>query len=265
MSFTLQVLGTASAMPSSDKNPSAQALTVSGRLFLIDCGEGTHQRMRQMHLSFLKVEAIFISHIHGDHIFGLFGVLSTMAMYNRLQDLHIFGPEALRPIIRFYLSYFADGNNYKIEFHEVNASSLTPIWESKNVKVSAFPLKHRIDCFGYRFDEVCTDRMLEKRPAASYAYCSDTMPFPELALYLKGVRTIYHEATYTKELADKAPKYFHSTTVDAAQCALEAGAKMLLVGHYSSRVKDREIFERECKEIFANSRAVDDGDIIEID
>ena len=188
-----------------------------------------------------------------------------MAMYNRLQDLHIFGPEALRPIIRFYLSYFADGNNYKIEFHEVNARSLTPIWESKNVKVSAFPLKHRIDCFGYRFDEVCTERMLEKRPAASYAYCSDTMPFPELALYLKGVRTIYHEATYTKELADKAPKYFHSTTVDAAQCALEAGAKMLLVGHYSSRVKDREIFELECKEIFANSRAVDDGDIIEID
>ena len=115
MSFTLQVLGTASAMPSSDKNPSAQALTVSGRLFLIDCGEGTQQRMRQMHLSFLKVEAIFISHIHGDHVFGLFGVLSTMAMYNRLQDLHIFGPEALRPIIRFYLSYFADGNNYKIE------------------------------------------------------------------------------------------------------------------------------------------------------
>ena len=111
MSFTLQVLGTASAMPSSDKNPSAQALTVSGRLFLIDCGEGTQQRMRQMHLSFLKVEAIFISHIHGDHVFGLFGVLSTMAMYNRLQDLHIFGPEALRPIIRFSRSCFADGNN----------------------------------------------------------------------------------------------------------------------------------------------------------
>ena len=130
MNFTLNVLGTASALPTTERNPSAQVLDVHGRLFLIDCGEGTQKRMRQMHLSMLKVEAIFISHIHGDHIFGLFGLLSTMAMYNRLQSLHIFGPEALRPIINFYLSFFADGNNYEIEFHEVKAKGLEEIFDN---------------------------------------------------------------------------------------------------------------------------------------
>lgn len=138
MSFTLQILGTASAMPISDRNSSAQVLNVHGRLFLIDCGEGTQRRFRQLHLSFLKVEAIFISHIHGDHVFGLFGILSTMAMYNRRQTLHVFGPQALQGILRFYKSYFGDGDNYEIEFHEIKTSSLTPVWTSRKVQVSAF-------------------------------------------------------------------------------------------------------------------------------
>ena len=112
MNFSLRILGAASAMPISEMNPSAQALTVQGRLLLIDCGEGLQQRMRQMHLSFLKVQAVFISHIHGDHVFGLFGLLSTMAMYGRTEVLHIFGPEALGSIIKFYLSWFGDGMNY---------------------------------------------------------------------------------------------------------------------------------------------------------
>ncbi|HCY73689.1 MAG TPA: ribonuclease Z [Rikenellaceae bacterium] len=265
MSFSLQILGTASAMPISDRNPSAQALNVSGRLFLIDCGEGTQQRMRQMHLSFLRVEAIFISHIHGDHIFGLFGVLSTMSMYNRTQPLHVFGPEALRSIIRFYLSYFADGSNYEIIFHEVKVRSLTVIWESKNVKVSAFPLDHKIECYGYRFDEVLSKRSLEKRRAVSYAYCSDTQPFPELVDYVRGSTVLYHETTYTKQLSDKASKYFHSSTQDAARLALEAGVEKLLIGHYSSRERNSQVFEAECREIFPNTIAVNDCDVIEIE
>lgn len=265
MSFTLQILGTASAMPISDKNPSAQVLNVQGRLFLIDCGEGTQQRFRQLHLSFLRVEAVFISHIHGDHVFGLLGLFSTMAMYNRREPLHVFGPQALLGIIRFYKSYFGDGDNYDIEFHEVKVSDLTPVWTSKRVKVSAFPLKHKIECYGYRFDELLSERELAKHPAASYAYCSDTMPFAELAGYVSGVGTLYHEATYPEAFADKASKYYHSSTCDAALCAQTAGVGRLLVGHYSSRERDIKVYENECRRIFENSFAVNDCDTFEID
>lgn len=265
MSFKLQILGTASAMPISERNSSAQVLDVHGRLFLIDCGEGTQKRMRQMHLSMLKVEAIFISHIHGDHIFGLFGLLSTMAMYNRLQSLHIFGPEALRPIINFYLSFFADGNNYEIEFHEVKAKGLEEIFDNGKLKVSAFPLKHKIECYGYRFDEILSERQALKREASSFAYCSDTMAFPELSEYVKGVKLLYHECTYTEEMAQKAIQYYHSTTKDAAECALKAEVGKLILGHYSSRIRDISIFEKECQEIFPNTVAADDCDVFEID
>ncbi len=265
MSFTLQILGTASAMPISDKNPSAQVLDVQGRLFLIDCGEGTQQRFRQLHLSFLKVEAVFISHIHGDHVFGLLGLFSTMAMYNRREPLQVFGPQALQGIIRFYKSYFGDGDNYDIEFHEVKTAGLAPVWTSKRVKVSAFPLSHKIECYGYRFDELLSERELSKRKAASYAYCSDTMPFEGLADYVKGVGTLYHETTYPMSCADKAGKYYHSTTFDAARCAEKAGAGRLLTGHYSSRERDLRVYERECRQIFENSFAASDCDVFEID
>lgn len=264
MNFSLQILGAASAMPISEMNPSAQALTVQGRLLLIDCGEGTQQRMRQMHLSFLKVEAIFISHIHGDHIFGLFGVLSTMAMYNRTEALHIFGPEALGPVLKFYQSFWGDGTNYEIVFHKVSVNGLEEVFASKHVRVSAFPLKHKIECYGYRFDEIRSARQLEKAPARSYAYCSDTMPFEALPEYVRGVDVLYHETTYPVEFAEKAAARFHSTTEDAARCAAAAGAGRLLIGHYTSRVRDHDLFAREAAAIFPDTVAVKDGDIFEI-
>ena len=265
MNFSLRILGAASAMPISEMNPSAQALTVQGRLLLIDCGEGLQQRMRQMHLSFLKVQAVFISHIHGDHVFGLFGLLSTMAMYGRTEVLHIFGPEALGSIIKFYLSWFGDGMNYQIEFHKVSARGLEEVFSSRHVRVSAFPLRHKIECYGYRFDLIQSERELAKYGGPrSYAYCSDTMPFPELAGYVRGVKVLYHEATYPMDFAGKAAARFHSTTEDAARCALEAGAGRLLIGHYTSRVRDRAIFEREAARIFPNVTAVSDGDEFEL-
>ena len=159
MNFTLTILGSASALPFSDRNPSAQALSVHGRLFLLDCGEGTQQRIRQEHLSFVKIEAVFISHIHGDHCFGLFGLLSTMSLYHRVAPLHIFGPQNLGPIIKFYLSYFGQDLGYEIVFHPITAKSPvviagTPAMTTKNVTVTAFPLNHKMDCYGYRFDEI---------------------------------------------------------------------------------------------------------------
>ena len=260
MNFTLTILGSASALPFSDRNPSAQALSVHGRLFLLDCGEGTQQRIRQEHLSFVKIEAIFISHIHGDHCFGLFGLLSTMSLYHRTGDLHIYGPQNLGPILKFYLSYFGQDLGYEIVFEPLSNGKTI---ELPFVNVTAFELNHKIDCYGFRFDEVVTPRRNPWKPR-SYAYVSDTAPFQELAEYVKGVDILYHEATYPKGMEDKAAQYFHSTTLQAASCAREAGAGKLLIGHYSSRVKDIATLGEECREIFPESFTVNDGDIFEI-
>lgn len=260
MNFTLKIMGTASAMPISDRNPSAQVLSVHGRLFLIDCGEGTQQQMRRMHVSFLKVEAVFITHIHGDHLFGLFGLLSSMAMYGRTGKLDVYGPRALGSVLKFYDSFFGEGSNFEIEFHAVECDSPVLIHESKNVRVSAFPLRHKIECYGYRFDGIPSGRHPE---VSSYAYCSDTVSFPELAEYVKGVRLLYHEATYMQDMSDKAALRWHSTTVDAARCALAAGAGKLVVGHYSSRITDFDAYLAECTAIFPDTVAAKDGDIFD--
>lgn len=268
MNFTLTILGSASALPFSDRNPSAQALSVHGRLFLLDCGEGTQQRIRQEHLSFVKIEAVFISHIHGDHCFGLFGLLSTMSLYHRVAPLHIFGPQNLGPIIKFYLSYFGQDLGYEIVFHPLTAKSPVviagvPAMTTKNVTVTAFPLNHKMDCYGYRFDEIVSPRRNPWKPR-SYAYVSDTAPFPELASYVKDVDLLYHEATYPAGMEDKAQQYYHSTSLQAAQCARDAGARQLIIGHYSSRIKDISSLAEECREIFPESFTVNDGDIFEI-
>ena len=260
-------MGTASAMPISDRNPSAQMLEVHGRLFLIDCGEGTQKQMRRMHLSFVKVEAIFISHIHGDHVFGLFGLLNSMAMYGRSAPLDIYGPQALGNILGFYGKYFTDPSQFELRFHPVSNAGPLTIHESKWVSVSAFPLRHKIECYGYRFDEKVTARHMAEDPGyvpASYAYCSDTMPFDQLPSYVKGVRALYHEATYMDEMSDKAAARFHSTTSGAARCALLSGAGRLLVGHYSSRITDFDAYIAECRAVFENTVALRDGDVIEI-
>ena len=260
-------MGTASAMPISDRNPSAQMLTVNGRLFLIDCGEGTQKAMRKAHLSFVKVEAIFISHTHGDHLFGLFGLLNSMAMYGRTGKLDIYGPQPLGNILNFYKNYFGEGTNFDIVYHPLTSKEPELVHTSKWVTVTAFPLNHKIDCYGFRFDEIVTERHRIENPAyqgKSYAYCSDTAPFPELASYVRGVNCLYHEATYQDEMADKALARFHSTTSQAAKCALEAGAGRLLVGHYSSRIVDFDAFIAECRAVFPETVAARDGDIFEI-
>lgn len=241
-------------------------LSVHGRLFLLDCGEGTQKQIRLAHLSFLKIEAIFITHIHGDHLFGLFGLLNSMAMYGRTGVLHIYGPAALGNILRFHQSFFGEGTNYEIKFCPVSCKVPEVVHISKWVRVSAFPLDHKIECYGYRFDEILTPRHEadpDYRPK-SYAYCSDTKPFPELCEWVKGVDLLYHEATYQDAMADKAAARFHSTTRQAAQCAKSAGARKLVVGHYSSRISDFESYLSECREVFEQTYAAAEGDVFDI-
>lgn len=264
MNFTLTTIGTASAMPVVGRNQSAQVLQVHGRLFLIDCGENTQQGIRAAGLSFVKIEAVFISHLHGDHVFGLFGLLSTMGMYGRTGKLAIFGPSSLANMIRFFKTWYGEELNYEIEFHEVKARGLEQIYLSKYVKVSAFPLQHKIETYGYRFDAVPSAKHPREAHLPSYAYASDTAPFEKLVEYVKGVDVLYHESTYTQEMADRALSRHHSTSVDAARCAAQAGVRTLILGHYSSRCRDIGQFLDECRPVFAQSYAAVDGDVFEI-
>lgn len=324
MNFTLNVLGTASALPTTERYPSAQVLDVHGRLFLIDCGEGTQMRMRKAGISFLKIEHICISHIHGDHIFGFFGLLSTMGMLGRSADLSIYGPRAFGPVLKFFLSYFGEGIKFEINFVPLEMKEPQLVYENKVMEVLAFPLRHRIDTFGFIFREKTPPLNVRKeaisqyhltlgeigalkrgedvvRPAGpdtepsvangfvpcsgtdeplvirneqaaylpfsprSYAYCSDTSPFPELSEWVKGVDLLYHEATFPSEMAEMAEKTFHSTTLQAAECASKAGVGRLLVGHYSSRFQDVSFYLDQIRSIFPNSDLAHDGDCIELE
>ena len=296
------MLGTASAMPVATRNQSAQALQVHGRLFLMDAGEGVQTQMVRYRVPMAKLEAVFISHVHGDHVYGLFGLLSTFGMGGRMVPLHVYGPANLRPFINFFLSY-NDWLPYEIVFHPVNTRFPEVVFETKSVTVTAFPLLHGIETYGYIFREkepqwnvrkeciaeyglTLTEIGTLKRgedvvredgtviPLAeaaykpfvprSYAYVSDTAVFPGEAEVLKDVTVLYHEATFLQEHEDKAAARFHSTTLQAARVALDAGVSRLLIGHYSSRNLDHRLYEAECRTVFPETYAALDGDVFEI-
>ena len=302
MNFTLNVLGTASALPTTERYPSAQVLNVRGRLFMIDCGEGAQIQLRRAGVSFLRIEHICLSHIHGDHIFGLFGLLSTMAMLGRTAPLNIYAPKSFAPILDFFKTRFGEGILYEINYVVLGMSSPEIVYENRNVELLAFPLNHRVETFGYiirekmppfnvhkeaiaryglslseigtlkrgedvvREDEVIANAEAAYRPynPRSYAYCSDTAPFAELAQWIKGVSVLYHEATFPEEMTEMAAKTFHSTTLQAAQCAKDAGVGRLLVGHYSSRYLSVDFYLDELRSVFPESYLTRDMDVVEI-
>lgn len=302
MNFTLNVLGTASALPTTERYPSAQVLNVRGRLFMIDCGEGAQIQLRRAGVSFLKIEHICLSHVHGDHIFGLFGLLSTMGMLGRTAPLAIYAPASLSPTLEFFRTNFGEGLLYEIEHVVLEMTSPEIVYENRNVELLAFPLNHRVETFGFmirekmpqfnvhkdaiaryglslaeigtlkRGEDVVRESVVIKNTEAaylpfkprSYAYCSDTAPFPELAQWVAGVNVLYHETTFPAEMAEMAEKTFHSTTLQAAQCALDAGVGRLLVGHYSSRFPSVEFYLDELRSVFPESYLTKDMDEIEI-
>lgn len=302
MDFTLKVMGSASAKPVAERFQSAQVLSVRGRSFLIDCGEGVQIRLQQFGVSPMKIDSIFISHIHGDHVFGIFGLLSTMGMLSRPTPLNIYAPVSFGPILKFFLSYYGEGVGFEIRHIPLKAKEPEVIYETKSFEVLAFPLRHGIETFGFLFrekkpqlnvwkhmlsryeftlteigtlkrgedvvrgDEVirCADAAYEPWEPRSFAYCSDTAPFPELAGWVRGVDLLYHETTYTSAYADLAAARGHSTTLQAAQCALDAGAGRLVIGHYSSRERDASVYEAECRTLFPETFAASDGSVFDI-
>ena len=297
------MLGTASAMPSGDRNQSAQALQVHGRLFLLDCGEGTQYAMARYRIPMMKLDSVFITHIHGDHVFGIFGLLSTLGMKGRQMPLNVYAPVNFGPILKFFLSYYGEGIGYEIRFTPLKMSAPETILETKSIKVEAFPLNHAIETFGFRISEkeppfnvrkeaieeyglTLTEIGTIKRgedvfradgsvirlsevgykpfQPRSYAYVSDTAVFPEEADWLRGTTVIYHESTYLQELEDQAAQRHHSTTLQAAALARDAGAGKLLIGHYSSRNSDTAAYQAECRTIFPETYATTDGESYEI-
>ena len=302
MNFTLRVLGSASAKPVPERHQSAQVLSVHGRSFLIDCGEAVQRQLLRYRVPMMKIDSIFLSHIHGDHIFGLFPLLSTLGMQARTAPLNIYAPSGFGPILKFFLSYFGEGLAFEIRHIPLQMKEPEVIYKTKSVEVSAFPLDHKIDTFGFLFREKeppfnvrkecipayglsLTEIGTLKRgedvlredgtviPAAeaaykpfvprSYAYCSDTAVFPEEAAFLRGVRFLYHETTFLMEHADNAYKRFHSTTLEAARLAAEIGAEHLYIGHFSSRNREGALYEAECRTLFPATTAVSDGDVVD--
>ena len=293
------VLGRASAKPTAKSHPSAQVVNVNEQYYLVDAGEGTQQQMFRMGINPLKLRAVFISHLHGDHVFGLFPMLSTMGLCGRQMPLKVYAPRPFGEILEYHLRYFDSQLPYEVEWVEVDTTSHQIIFENKTLEVWSVPLRHRVPCSGYHFKEKRPELNVDKFKITkynlsiaqivaakrgedisledgtvvanseltylpfeprSYAYLSDTSRSAVAAERVKGVTLLYHEATYTKEFARDAKERGHSTAVDAAQIAVTAGAERLLLGHFSSRYKSPEVLLDEAKEIFENSALAEEGE-----
>jgi ribonuclease Z len=298
------ILGSSSALPTSGRFPSAHVLNVHERLFLVDCGEGTQMQLRKTKTGFAKINHIFISHLHGDHVFGLYGLLSTFSLMGRKNPIHLYAPEKYEIILKSHLLDFDINLSFNIDFVPLSGKNPVEILDDKYLTVTSFPLQHRVPAYGFLFREKISDRNIIKecidkyqiplvripaikkgedfitkdgivikneeltlppRKPLSYAYCSDTKYFKRLATFVKGVDLLYHEATFDKTKADLAEITGHSTTLDAAKTALDAGVVALVIGHFSARYKDITPLVDEARTIFPNTIAAIDGMTLEVE
>jgi ribonuclease Z len=302
MTFSVTILGSNSALPTTKRYPTAQVLNVSGRFFLIDCGEGTQLQLRKNKIKFSRINNIFISHLHGDHVFGLIGLISTFGLLGRTNDLHIYAHSDLEKILTPQINYFCKDIKFGVIFHHLNTKKPELIFEDKNLTVTSFPLKHRVPTCGFLFKEKQKEPNIKKEaiakyelsiaeivrikkgeplyidnvpvpeeellipppPPRSYAFCSDTGYNTAMLQVIKGVDLLYHEATFADEHKELAKKTTHSTAKQAASIAKEANAGKLLLGHFSSRYDDLSILEKEAREIFPETYIVNDGEVWDV-
>ncbi|GIM59191.1 ribonuclease Z [Capnocytophaga canimorsus] len=294
----ITILGCHSATPRANARPSSQVLEMRGHLFLIDCGEGSQMALRNANVKFSRIKHIFISHLHGDHFFGLPGLISTFQLLGRETELHIYGPKGIKEAILLLLKLGGAWSSFYIHFHELESGVSEILLDDEKVQVRTIPLKHRVYTNGFLFQEKQTERRLnidaiqnygvqicdyqnikngkdielengevvpneilsfDPIPPQSYAYCSDTLYFEALADAIQGVRVIYHESTFLKQHNDLATKTMHSTAFQAGLTAKKANAETLILGHYSSRYSDKKLFLNEAQEIFPNVHLSEDG------
>ena len=294
----LTILGCYAATPRSFTNPTSQVLEIRNRLFLIDCGEGTQVQLRRNKIKFSKINHIFISHLHGDHFYGLVGLVSTFMLLNRTTDLHIYGPKGIKEVITLQLRLSNSWTNYGLFFHELEATESEVIYEDEKVLVKTIPLKHRIYTNGFLFQEKIGDRKLnldavqnfeidqcyyqkikngkditledgriiendkltfDPIPTKSYAFCSDTVYDETIIPNIQNVDILYHESTFLQQEESLAAKTMHSTAKQAATIALKANVKQLVLGHYSTRYASIALFKEEAQTIFPEVLLADDG------
>ena len=294
----LTILGCYAATPRTFTNPTSQILEIKNRLFLIDCGEGTQVQLRKNKIRFSKINHIFISHLHGDHFFGLVGLVSTFTLLNRTTDLHIYGPKGIKEVIKVQLRLSNSWTNYDLFFHELESLESEIIFEDDKVLVKTIPLKHRVytnsfinqkkagerklnldavqnyeieRCYYQNIkngkDIVLEDgRIIENDqltfdpvPAKNYAFCSDTVYNEAILPIIENIDVLYHESTFLQSEENLAKKTLHSTAKEAATIALKANAKQLILGHYSTRYESIELFKEEAETIFPEVLLADDG------
>jgi ribonuclease Z len=294
----LTILGCYAATPRTFTNPTSQVLEIKNKLFLIDCGEGTQVQLRKNKIKFSKISHIFISHLHGDHFYGLIGLIATFSLLNRTTDLHIYGPKGIKEIIKLQLRLSNSWTNYGLFIHELESIESELIFEDEKVIVTTIPLKHRVYTNGFLFQEKDGERKLnldavqnyeietcyyqkikngkdialedgriisnekltfDPIPSKSYAFCSDTVYNEMIIPVIKNVDVLYHESTFLQSEENLAQKTMHSTAQDAARIALKANVKQLILGHYSTRYEGLNLFKEEATQIFSNVLLADDG------
>ena len=292
------ILGCYAATPRTLTHPTSQVLEIKNHLFLIDCGEGTQVQLRKQKVRFSKINHIFISHLHGDHFFGLPGLVATFRLLGRVNPLHIYGPKGIKEAVTLLLKLGDSWTNYPLHFHELSSQAPEVVFEDKKVTVTTIPLDHRVYTNGFLFREKVGSRKLEAqaveahgidscyfqnikdgkdapnkageiipnaqlssdpKPTKSYAFCSDTAYFPKIIAQIKEVTVLYHESTFLESESDLATKTKHSTASQAAKIAESAGVKSLILGHYSTRYDGLQPFKEEAEVYFNPVLLADDG------
>lgn len=296
--FEVDILGCGSATPTTFHNPSSQVINIREKLFMIDCGEGTQLQLRRSKLRFGRLNRIFISHLHGDHCFGLMGLISTLGLLGRTGDLYIHSVAGLEEILRPEINFFCKDNPFEVKIETFDPTKSDVIFEDRSVQVRTIPLKHRVPCAGFLFQEkqkeahllpdmikfynipikelaniklgadfvtengdVIPNKRLTRpaEPARSYAYCSDTAYSEKIVPIIEGVDLLYHEATFAQEDAARAKSTGHSTAEQAAAIAKLANVKKLMIGHFSARYTDNLILLDEARKIFPNTILANEG------
>lgn len=293
------ILGSASAKPTANRHPSAQIVNVDEQYYLVDAGEGVQKQMFRYGINPLKLRGIFISHLHGDHVFGVFPLISTLGLYGRRTPLKIFAPRPFGEILESHLRYFDPDLPYEVEWVEVDTTAHRIIFENNSLEVWSIPLRHRVPASGYMFREKMPELNVDKfkieryglsvkqivvakrgedialddgtvipnaeitylpRQPKTYAYCSDTNRSAMVARRVKGADLLYHEATYAAAERRQAKERGHSTSVDAAETALAAEAKRLIIGHFSSRYKEPSVLLDEARAVFPATDIATEGE-----
>ncbi|RED38592.1 RNAse Z [Winogradskyella eximia] len=300
----LTILGCHSATPRTNTNPTSQVLEIKNNMFLIDCGEGTQVELRRNKIKFSRIKHIFISHLHGDHYFGLVGLVNTFSLLTRETELHIYAPKGLKEVITLQMKLSSSWTNYPLIFHELSSKVSQLIYEDEKVEVHTIPLKHRIYTNGFLFKEKENERKLDINlvneanidkayfrklkqgfdvenedgvlianekvtkdplPAKSYAFCSDTVYNEEIIPIIKDCTVLYHESTFLDKNEDLCVPTKHSTARQAATIAKKANVETLILGHYSTRYNGYEEFKNEAQTVFEHTVLAKDGKVFNFD